>query len=510
MASICCRGALRTLRLAAALAAVVTATASAQPPNIVFILTDDLDSAAAAEMAQVKALVTTPGMQFRHHYVGVSLCCPSRVSTLRGQFAHNSTIYGNNPPLGGFEGTYAKGLESSTVATWLHDGGYRTAMIGKYLNGYPNTAPSITYIPPGWDEWYSPNAGTPYEEFDYSLNENGVTVPYGHADTDYLTDVISDKTVGFIQRSVEEHPDQPFFAYVATYAPHLPATPAPRHASALPGITAPRPSSFNESDVSDKPAWLKTAPLLTAAEIATIDLQYRKRRQSLLAVDEMVKRIVDTLQATGQLANTFIVFSSDNGFHMGQHRLISGKMTAFEEDILVPLSVRGPGVPKRVRVDAFTANVDYGPTFAAMAGVTPPSWVDGRSLIPFLRGVTPAAWRQVVMLSHGELGTRALPLDGLLEPADPFDSTLALNIPLYTGLRTVAGETYVAYLNGERELYRNAHDPRQLRNHYAAASEDHRARLAAWLAALDASSGEALRQAELAPPHVAAPQATHR
>ncbi len=485
--------------LACILGGALATAAVAKPPNIVFILTDDLDAAAATQMEQVKQLITRAGTRFDHHYVGVSLCCPSRVSTLRGQFAHNSTIYGNNPPLGGFEGTYAKGLETSTVATWLQAAGYRTALIGKYLNNYPNGAPSITYVPPGWDEWYSPNQGNPYNEFNYSLNENGVTVDYGDDAEDYLTDVISAKTSDFIRRSVEEHPDQPFFAYVATYAPHLPATPAPRHAHALPDITAPRQASFNEADVSDKPGWLHDAPLLTEVEIATIDMQYRKRRQSLLAVDEMVQSIVDTLQATGQLADTYLFFSSDNGFHMGQHRLVSGKMTAFEEDLLVPLSVRGPGIPKRATVTAFSANVDFAPTFAEIAGATMPDWVDGRSLMPWLRGETPPAWRQAVVLSHGEFGTPTETEDGLLEPADPFEP-LALNIPLYTGLRTADGHTYLEYVNGEFELYDNLKDPRQLRNRYAGAGAKLKARLAAWLAALNASAGEALRQAELDAP----------
>ena len=476
------------------------AALAAQRPNIVFILTDDLDAAAASKMVQVKALVTDQGTNFQRHYVNVSLCCPSRVSTLRGQFAHNSTIYGNNAPNGGFEGTYSKGLESSTVATWLQDAGYRTVLIGKYLNGYPHTAPSATYIPPGWTEWYSPNGGSPYSEFDYQLNENGKTVSYAHADSDYLTDVISDKTVDFIRRSVEQHPEQPFFAYVAPYAPHLPATPAPRHANTLPEAQAPRTNSFNEPDVSDKPAWVRNAPLLDDAQIATLDDEYRKRRQSLLAVDEMVKRVVDTLQSLGQLDNTYVFFTSDNGFHQGEHRLASGKMTAFEEDLHIPLSVRGPGVPVATTVDELTANVDYASTFAELSGATPPDWVDGRSLVPMLRGVVPGPWRQVLMVSHGEVsGTRAQPANGLLEPPDPFEMQ-DVSIPLFTGLRTADNFTYVANFTGGYELYDNTKDPRQLRNRYEAASETQKSRLAAWLAALDGASGEALRQAELRPP----------
>jgi N-acetylglucosamine-6-sulfatase len=480
--------------------------AAAQPPNIIFILTDDLDAAAASKMVQVKSLITDQGAAFQRHYVNVSLCCPSRVSTLRGQFAHNTTIFGNNAPNGGFEGTYAKGIEASTVATWLQDAGYRTALFGKYLNGYPNTAPSDTYIPPGWTEWVSPNSGTPYSGFDYKLNENGQTVSYGHADADYLTDVISNKADDFIRRSVSQHPAQPFFAYVATYAPHLPANPAPRHADALPGIKAPRTSSFNESDVSDKPAWVRDLPLLTDKQIANIDAQYRQRRQSLLAVDEMVKRLVDTLTQLGQLDNTYIFFTSDNGFHQGEHRLDSGKMTAFEEDLHIPLSVRGPGVAAGISIDALTANVDYASTFAELGGAIQPSWVDGRSLVSILKGRSSGPWRQALMLSHGDVSegvARPARFQSLLEPADPFERTTgSVDVPKFKGLRTADGVTYVDYLDGEYELYDNGKDLRQLRNRYADTGETQRARMAAWLEALDGAAGEALRQAEQRPPRV--------
>jgi len=475
-------------------------TASAKAPNIVFILADDLDSAAAATMNQVKALVTTQGTSFRHHYVNVSQCCPSRVSMLRGQFAHNTGILNNTAPEGGFEGTYSKGLEHSTIATWLQAAGYRTALFGKYLNGYPDGATSATYIPPGWSEWYVPNGGDPYGEFDYTLNENGTTVPYGHTETDYLTDVLAAKANDFIRRSVSQHPDQPFFAFVATYAPHFPATPAPRHAEAYPGIQAPRPKSFNEPDVSDKPSWLRNAPLLTAAEIADIDTRYRKRRQSLLAVDELVKGLVDVLQATGQGADTYVIFTSDNGLHQGQHRLMAGKSTAFEEDIVVPLAVRGPGVPVDQVVDAFSANVDFAPTFAEMAGVATPDWVDGRSLMPFLRGQEPASWRRAVLLAHEEVSGPLFAVPGPREPPDPFDLSVLRWIGDFAGLRTADGHTYVEYKSGEFELYNNLVDPYQLLNRYPSAPAKLKARMASWLAALRQASGEDLRRAELQAP----------
>ncbi|HJV68341.1 sulfatase [Ideonella sp.] len=481
----------------------LAASAAAKSPNIVFILADDLDNAAAATMSQVKVLVTDRGTNFRRHYVSLSLCCPSRTTTLRGQFAHNTGIYKNELPDGGFGTVYSRGLESSTAATWLQDAGYRTALFGKYLNGYPDGAPSATYVPPGWTSWMSPNGGTPYKGFNYTMNENGVTVSYGGLEADYLTDVISAKAASFIRDSVARFPSQPFFIYLAPYAPHAPATPAPRHDGVLKNIKAPRTSSFNESDVSDKPAWLRALPQLSSTQIKDIDKLYRKRRESLLAIDEMVKNIVDTLQSTGQLADTYVFFASDNGFHQGQHRLDSGKNTGFEEDLLVPLTVRGPGVPAGRTVDQFTANVDYAPTFAEIAGASAPAFVDGRSLMPFLRGQTPPTWRQALLLEHKAGASQQLRgADSPLEPADPFDriTGAGATIDAFIGLRVADGTSYLEYETGEHELYNNGSDPAQLRNVYNSTPPFTRQRLASWLATLKDASGAALRQAELGPP----------
>jgi N-acetylglucosamine-6-sulfatase len=469
-------------------------------PNIVFILSDDLDAVSVSEMTRLKKLVTDQGARLNQHYVSLSLCCPSRVAGLRGQFAHNTGIYTNSAPEGGFEATYAKGLEASTAATWLQAAGYRTALFGKYLNGYPNTAPSGTYVPPGWTEWYSPNAGTPYKGFDYTLNENGTSVSYGSTPADYMTDVLSAKAADFIRRSVSQFPEQPFFAYVATYAPHSPATPAPRHANAYPGVQAPRTASFNEADVSDKPLWVQDTPLLDSAQIADIDRRYQHRLQSLLAVDELVQKIVDTLQAAGQLDNTYIFFTSDNGYHLGQHRLEAGKMTAFEEDLWVPMVVRGPGVAAGTSINLITANVDHAPTFADIARAALPDWVDGRSLLPLLRGQVPADWRQTLLLEHKNdvPDDGASTLNGLLEPPDPFDvvKPAGAGIAPFSGLRTADGSTYVEYEDGEFELYDNRTDPAQLANGYATASADRKASLKTWLSNLRSASGVTLRQAE--------------
>ncbi|TMB46775.1 MAG: hypothetical protein E6J60_16205 [Deltaproteobacteria bacterium] len=214
-----------------------TAPSPARQPNILFILTDDLDLREVSVMPHLRSLVGARGATFRNFFVSVSLCCPSRSTCLRGQYSHNTHVLTNKGTTGGFETAHALGLEQSTVATWLHDAGYRTALIGKYLNGYPNSV-SDAYVPPGWDEWDSPSQGSPYSEFNYTLNENGTQVAYGGAVADYGTDVYARKAAEFITEAARRQ--VPFFVYLAVYAPHLPATPAPRDAGLFPGARAPR------------------------------------------------------------------------------------------------------------------------------------------------------------------------------------------------------------------------------------------------------------------------------
>jgi N-acetylglucosamine-6-sulfatase len=477
-------------------ATTTNATLSTRP-NIVFILTDDLNEEVFTHQPRLKTLLTDQGTTFQNNFVSLSLCCPSRTTTLRGQYAHNSGIFTNGGTSGGFGKVYADGLENSTIATWLQASGYRTALFGKYLNGYPEEAPSKTYIPPGWTAWFSPNGGDPYTEYNYDLNENGTTVHYGSAPEDYGVDVIAQKTTTFIRDTAANFPNNPFFAYVAPYVPHVPATPPPRYADRYQGVQAPRTAAFNEADVSDKPAWVQNKPLLTATQLDSIDDLYRKRLQTELAVEDLVSEIIDALTETAQLDNTYIFFSSDNGFHQGQHRLNSGKNTAYDEDLAMPLVVRGPGVPAGQVVTSITANVDYAATWAELAGLPIPDSVDGRSLVPFLQGRTPSAWRKALLLEHGEPSITLASGDGLLEPQDQFDvqAQTTSGAPAFVGVRTAA-RTYVEYNTGERELYEHATDPGQLDNAYDAESDVVKTRLAIWTSNLMNAAGAALRAAE--------------
>jgi arylsulfatase A-like enzyme len=453
---------------------------------------------------------------FSNSFVSLALCCPSRTALLRGQYAHNTGIFTNNAPAGGFQAVHNGGLEASTAATWLRDAGYRTILLGKYLNGYPGTA-GPTYIPPGWNEWHANVNGMGF--YDYDLNENGRVNHYGTGDSDYLTDVLSRKSNNFIRRRAEAGGGQPFFMYIAPYAPHGPATPADRHEGRFPNAEAPRTDSFDETDVTDKPAWVQSHPFLTDAQIEKIDRTYRKRRQSMLAVEDLLKGLIETLQRTGQLDNTYIFFTSDNGFHQGQHRLVSGKNTGYEEDLRVPLVVRGPGVPRGAVRGHLVANIDLAATFADLAGAPIPAFVDGRSLAPLLRTNPPpqSSWRRALLLEHGVPGVALQPGEPfpvLVEPADPDDdntdaAALTLNedpsgvvqsAPVFQGLRTADRLTYVEYADGARELYDLAADPDQLANAYGTANPTLVTQLAAWLNVLRNCAGATCRSGEAGPP----------
>jgi arylsulfatase A-like enzyme len=472
-----------------------TAQAAARP-NLVLILTDDQDLTLGSLdfMPRTRELIARQGLTFVSHFVPLSLCCPSRATVLTGLYPHNHKVYTNFPPGGGFEKFDALGHEEATLATALHTAGYRTALLGKYLNGYPGSE-EPTHVPPGWDEWASPVAGSPYAAYRYTLNEDGKTVKYGSDPEDYMTDVLAARATGFVRSAAAS--GQPFFLYLATYAPHKPSTPARRHAGLFPDLRAPRTPSFNEADVRDKPARVRRLPRLDDHQVAEIDALYRKQMRSLQAVDEAVAALVQALQETGQLANTYLVFTSDNGFHMGQHRLEPGKYTPYESDVHVPLLVRGPGVPVGRTVDALTSSVDLAPTFAELAGTALRVPADGRSLVPFLQGQTPASWRQVVLLEQFAFPPAPPSADKVLEPPDPQDEKAAA-YPAHLGLRA-ADFKFVEYGTSEREVYDLRQDPDELANLRNRVGKAWLNRLSGLARALGSCAGEACRQTESQP-----------
>jgi arylsulfatase A-like enzyme len=479
------------------------AGAQAGRPNIVLILTDDLDRnlGTVDHMPRLKGILADQGLTFPNMFVSESLCCPSRSSIQRSQYIHNHQVFGNSPPDGGFEKFHSLHEDESTIGTWLKEAGYRTGFMGKYLNGYPDTA-APNYVPPGWDDWNSPAAGNPYSEFNYTMNENGTLVTYGDRPNDYMTDVLSRKADAFIQQASSDK--RPFFLFVATYAPHQPATPAPRYADAFPGEKAPRPPSYNEADVSDKPEWIKSKPLLGRPAQNQMDNLFRRRMQTMLSVRDLVEGVIETLRSQGLLENTYVIFTSDNGFHLGEHRLHAGKLTPYEEDIRVPLFIRGPGIPAGQSREEIVGNIDLAPTIAELAGARTPDFVDGRSLVPLLRMERPELWRQAFLVEQEEQHfNQGQPKRRVLEPQDPLEQQLAAarqGVPAYAALRT-ATHLYAVYGTGEKELYDLQADPYELDN--IAGRPDQQslaARLDRWLGEYRKCRGAGCREVDASPP----------
>ncbi len=454
------------------------AAATAERPNIVVLETDDQTLAEMAVLPNVKRLIGDEGVSFDQNFDSFSLCCPSRATFLTGQYPHNDGVRGNAPPDGGFE----KLDGTRTLPVWLQASGYYTAHLGKYLNGYGRRNP--LEIPPGWSEWRGAVDPSTYRYYGYTLNENGALTTYCAVPEPscYQTDVLRDKANEIIRRRT---PEGPFFLWVAFLADHSggprepgdPAgfatpDPAPRYANKLAGTPLPQPPSFNEADVSDKPLIIRRRPLITARQRANIQENWQQRRETLMAVDDAVVSIVDTLRATGELDNTLIVFTSDNGFFHGEHRVRNGKVLLYEESIHLPLLMRWTGntsLPRGAHRRQLVSNIDDAATLLAAAGARPSGrTLDGTSLLPL--------WRDPTL----ELG-RDLLVDNM-PGVTHFDAVRSRNF------------MYAEHQNGDRELYDLARDPYELASQHANPAYDAvKASLAARLHTLMSCAGGSCR-----------------
>jgi arylsulfatase A-like enzyme len=453
-------------------------------PNIVFVLTDDLSWNLVRHMPHVLQL-QRDGVTFNRYIVTDSLCCPSRTSIFTGLFPHDSGVYANEGPHGGFAAFQTNGDEAKTFAVALHARGYMTAMMGKYLNGYQ---PRSLIVPAGWEDWRV--AGNGYPEFNYNLNENGRLVHYGGRSdaTNYLTDVLATAATNFIDDAAAAQ--RPFLLEVATFAPHAPYTPAPRNAYDFPGLGEPRDPSFNTNNVKP-PSWPGVRRQLTAGQVGRIDIDYRRRAQAVQAVDRLVGEVEAVLDSRGLGQDTYIFFSSDNGYHMGQHRLRPGKMTAFDTDIRVPLIVSGPEVPLDRTLNRIVENIDLYPTFLQLTGTPSRAGVDGRSIVPLLHGEDVSRWRTAALVEHRG------PAEESGDP-DFENGSLGGNPISYEAVRlgdaAIAGRlvrnaVYVEYANGEREYYDIGDDPYERVNAYRRLAPAQRTELHAIVTALKRCHG---------------------
>jgi arylsulfatase A-like enzyme len=415
--------------LVAVLASTRVAAAQDLPPDVVVIVTDDQRWDTLWAMPTVQDRLAGRGVRFENAFVVNPICCPSRASILTGDYSHTTGVYRQSPPFGRFEWF----RDGSTLATWLDAAGYTTGFFGKYLDGYQHAA-LTGYVPPGWDRWV---AFVHAAYYGYKLTVDGEIRTHGTAPGDHSTSVLAREAVSFIRDA-----RGPLFLYLAPAAPHAPAIPAPADEEAFPDLEPWRPPAFDEADVSDKPSWVRAlAPLSVQATGALDDLR-RDQYRSLLGVDRAVGEIVSALRATGRLANTLIVYTSDNGLAWGEHRWTK-KEAPYEEVIRVPMVVRwdAAGLATGSGPTELVLNVDIAPTIVEATGVEAAP-MDGRSLLPLLRGDGPWDRRRDFLVEH-------------LAGTNP--------IPTYCAVRSTRW-TYVRYTDGEEELYDLASDPAQLRN----------------------------------------------
>ncbi len=464
-----------------------------EKPNIIFILTDDFS------MNLLKYMTSSPyggissmmneGTTFNNHFVSNSLCCPSRSSIFTGKLPHNTSVFTNTyDPINGLtDGGFGAFTYNSpenpihTFAVALRQSGYTTAMLGKYLNGYSTKETAIYNAEQlwkttwGWDNWYVGDNG--YPEFNYDLNENGKVVPYGFDSSSYMTDVLSTKAQNIITST-----SKPFFIEISTFSPHGPFTPAPRDSNAYPNAAVPKTVLYGARPDTNAPLWLQKIPALTTNQKDTMDKKFRLRAQSVLAIDKMISDIRATLKATNKEKNTYIIFSADNGFHMGEYSLMPGKMTPFDMDTNTPLIIIGPDVIKQ-QVNAIVQNIDLCPTFADLGKANTSINPDGKSLVPWLRGNIVSKWRSMALIEHHG------PPDDIndLDMDEDVKSTSFANPPNYAAIRT-ANYLYVEYFNdgvnvSEYAYYdiRAGHDPEQLKNIYSTLSTQQRTELHAQL-----------------------------
>jgi N-acetylglucosamine-6-sulfatase len=483
------------------------AKAKKAKPNIVLIQADDAVVSDVRYMPNVRRLLERGGTSFSNYFVSYSLCCTARTTLLTGQFSHNHRVLSNfRSNEGGyytFRDLPGKLSQKNSLAPWLKRAGYRTALVGKYLNEYG--ALNRNEVPPGWNRWVGLLDNSTYDYFNYALNIDGKVRFYGDPDyaraqLDLATSVINDPATSFPellakfqevfqpfdyfgwQREKDYTMDvggafaanfvknsaprkKPFFLYYSPPGPHAedtnhiqglrPGAPGPdprppaRYRNTFDDVELPRPPSFNEADMSDKEINLSGLPLLTDDQIEDMTENYRGRLGAVRAVDDQIGKIVREVRRAGEMNNTYFIFNSDNGYLQGEHRLRGSKFLPYENSIRVPTLISGPGVKKGSTRTGNTVDVDLAPTILDMAGVRPGRVMDGVSLLPAAKGKRRIPKRDVLLQAMR-------PLIKFYTPLTAFD------LPFY-GVRTHRFK-YLHWSFDAVELYDLKNDPDELVN----------------------------------------------
>jgi N-acetylglucosamine-6-sulfatase len=444
---------------------------AAKRPNVIMILTDDLDMSLMPYMPNVDRLIRDQGAEMTNFYVEQSSCCPSRASILSGLYAHNHGVIGNVWPEGGYD-RWKQTVQDDDLPVWLQQAGYRNALLGKYFNEYPyhpgthlsdaEKAELRAFVPPGWQSWAAPVQGNAYAQDHYRLNVDG------KVDADFRDDYL-DSLLG--QRAAElvdgadgfDFAKGGQFLYYASYSPHTPYAYPPELEDSFTDVTYPRTPDFDEADISDKFGLTRDRKRLSPSDIATIDETFRKRVRSLQVLDQTVADLVQELDDAGTLDDTYLIFTSDNGYHMGNHRREIGKYTQFQTDVQVPFYIRGPGITPGSTYDDLAGNIDIAPTIAEIAGATTPG-VDGVSLLSRLHGGPPLE-RKYFLLGRALTPSNTTMANGLEEAPETYvEDSRSSELNDFTGV-TNGRYKLIRYTHlGHEELYDLANDPYELDN----------------------------------------------
>ena len=431
-------------------------TGASERPNVLLVVTDDQPAATVRHMPKLNETVGERGVSFGRAYLTDPLCCPSRATILSGKYTHNHGVTNNHHRKGGARKFREEGLHRDTIGTRLERAGYATGYFGKWMNGYEGR-----HVPPGWGRWFA-FSGDLNRPDSYEVNSDGRhrTFPRELNETDLLKEKAED--------FVEGHRNEPWMAVVATHAPHGPYWPPERHEDRFDGVKLPQTPAFDEDDVSTKPEAYRRPPL-SGQEKRKLRRAYEGKLEALQGVDDLVGELVGTLKETGQLDNTYVVYLTDNGYLLGEHRH-EAKGKPYEGSIRTPLLVRGPGVPAGESRGQLVANVDLAPTIAGWTGARPPENPDGRSLAPLLTFSPSGSWREALLIEH-YVGSD------------------------WTGLRTRT-HTYVEHEGGDRELYDMGKDPHQVDNIHDRADEELLKKLEVRLDELKVCAGARCLEAE--------------